>query len=91
LSHKKTPRPTKTRRRVKVLDIVKGHSPTVVLFERLKMKNARRTFTQHVKVLDQTIYRRLLDEVEAGDEIEAVVVTEFGDHDYTTYLADFSK
>lgn len=86
------PQPARTTRAVKVVDIARGDSRSIVIVERLcTLGGKKRHFTQEVKVLDDQLFQRLLAEVRKGDEIEAVVVTEFSEQGYTTYLANFSK
>ena len=84
------PQPVKTTRVVKLLDIAPGDPPFILVFERINVKGKKRGFTQEVKVFDERLFRRLLAEAKKGDEIEAVIVTEFADQGYFTYLSDFS-
>lgn len=85
------PQPVRTTRIVKILDIVPGDPPSILVFERTRVKGKKRSFTQEVKVTDDQLFQRLLAEAGRGDYIEAIIVTEFAEQGYSTYLTDFSK
>lgn len=85
------PRPVRTTRVVRILDIVPGDPPSIVVFERTRVRGHERSFTQQVQVFDDRLFQRLLAEAGKGDYIEAVIVTEFAEQGYSTYLTDFYK
>lgn len=91
MGKRKVPQPLRTTRTVRVLDLVQGDPPSLLLVERLRVRGRSKRFTQQVRVPDEGLFQRLLAEVEKGDEIEATVVTEFDEEGYTTRLMDFSK
>ncbi len=84
-----------TRRVVRVVDLDPGDppavAPSIVVVERLRsLSRKERVFTQEIQVLDDLLFRRLQAEVAKGDEIEALVVTQFLEQGYTTYLAGYA-
>lgn len=81
--------PARTQRIVTVLDVVRGDPPFIVTRETFQGRG--KPFTQTVQVLDPGLFERLFEEVRGGDAIEVVVVTEFHEHGYATYLAGFRK
>ncbi|HYN88413.1 MAG TPA: hypothetical protein VER55_07775 [Ardenticatenaceae bacterium] len=72
---------------VTVLDVLRGDPPTIVTRETFQGRG--KPFTQAVQVLDPALFERLLHEVSNGDTIEVIVVTEFQEQGYVTYLDDF--
>jgi hypothetical protein len=88
---RESPQRVETMRVVKLLDIVQSDPPFIVVFERIHMRGKERGFTQEVKVFDSRLFQRLLAEARKGEKIEAVIVTEFAERGYSTYLADFSR
>ena len=86
------PQPQKTVRTVRLLDMVQGDPPFIVIAERLHNRCGKeRTFTQQVHVLDGCMFQRLQAEMQRGDELQVVVVTEFAAKGYTTHLAAFHR
>lgn len=87
-----SPPPIKTRRSVRLVEVVQGEPPSILVAEKLRARSGRtRTFTQKIRVPDGALLQRLLTEAGQGDEIEVVVVTRFSDQGYVTWLEDFVK
>ena len=86
------PQPQKTVRTVRLLDMVQGDPPFIVIAERLHNRCGKeRTFTQQVYVLEECMFQRLQAEMQKGDELQVVVATEFAAKGYTTHLAAFHR
>jgi hypothetical protein len=76
----------------KVIDILPGDPPQIVMAERLsKPGKSGRLFLQTVVVPDTSLFTRLTAQVRKGDVIEATVTTEWYENGYTTYLSDFTQ
>ena len=86
------PQPQKTVRTVRLLDMVQGDPPFIVIAERLHNRCGKeRTFTQQVHVLDEYMFERLQAQIQIGDKLQVVIVTEFAAKGYTTHLAAFRR
>ena len=86
------PQPQQTVRTVRLLDMVQGDPPFIVIAERLHNRYGKeRTFTQQVHVLDGCMFQRLQAEMQRGDELQVVIVTEFAAEGYTTHLVAFLR
>jgi hypothetical protein len=84
------PQPQQTVRTVRLLDMVQGDPPFIVIAERLHNRCGKeRTFTQQVHVLDGCMFQRLRAEMQKGDELQVVIVTEFAAEGYRTHLVAF--
>jgi hypothetical protein len=74
---------------MRVLDIVAGEPPFVLLGKKTHFSGGKRPFTISVPVLDATLFQRFCTEVQRGDLIEATLVTEWTEDDYCSHLSDF--
>ncbi len=88
---------------MKILDILPGEAPAVLLGKEIAFNGGKRLFTQKVAVTDTVLFQRLCKEVHVGDTkqkcekahvgdmIKATVVTDWRSDHYTTRLETFEK
>ncbi len=76
--------------RVQIVSLPDEQSNFVTLVQKaVRPDGKERTITQKVPVRDSGLCVRLINEVPAGAEIEATIVTEWHKNGYTAYLSNF--